>query len=259
MQRIAQFIIPGLVVLSATLFVWIQLLAPPGHEPVPATRYVRENSAVRADARKSFSMADQPAERAEARTVSESPLTSAGPRGSPPTRVSKPVVPAAQTQPANSPQPAVFPAGPEDRNAQFADDHPAGEDRREPAAGVTAPRMPAMPTFILPLSFRAETSSPEVTIELAPGVREPAATLPHEGIGSPQQADALDRIVTKFDQEIAAAAAQPETAVDPEPLGRAWADAKWRADERYRLLFGDAAFNQATAQAAREALASQTR
>jgi hypothetical protein len=83
-----------------------------------------------------------------------------------------------------------------------------------------------------------------IIYEIDPGVKAPVALA---GIGeplTPQKAAAVEQIVREFDQAVEAGGGTEE----------AWEAARRAADERYRLLFGDEAFNQKTLREAREAL-----
>jgi hypothetical protein len=107
-------------------------------------------------------------------------------------------------------------------------------------------------------------------VELPPGVQAPAVLVqdapqpsqtqpadqenraPSEGQKAAQQ-----QIANQFANDLAKAAADGTatgTADGTSVDAAAWAAAQQRADEHYRLLFGDDAYNQKTIQAAREAL-----
>jgi hypothetical protein len=80
--------------------------------------------------------------------------------------------------------------------------------------------------------------------EIDPGVKAPVALA---GTGEPlppPQAAAIEQIGRDFDRAVEAGGGTEE----------AWESARKAADERYRLLFGDEAFNQKTLREAREAL-----
>jgi hypothetical protein len=102
-----------------------------------------------------------------------------------------------------------------------------------------------------------------LVFELAPGVPLPVVFLesdpsaPRQPPESPEQAAALDQIAEDFSREISRTVASPAT--DDGALDAAWSEAQARADRRYQLLFGDAAYNAASMRAAREALAKQAR
>jgi hypothetical protein len=83
-----------------------------------------------------------------------------------------------------------------------------------------------------------------IIYEIDSGVKAPVALA---GTGEPlppPQAAAIEQIGQEFDRAVAAGGDTEE----------AWEAARKAADERYRLLFGDEAFNQKTIREAREAL-----
>lgn len=83
-------------------------------------------------------------------------------------------------------------------------------------------------------------------IPVPAGARVPIAALdPIENRPPPQRA-ALERILDDFQNEVAGATGAES--------GPAWEQARRRADERYRILYGNDAYNQLTMQAALEAL-----
>lgn len=97
----------------------------------------------------------------------------------------------------------------------------------------------------------AETS----ILELDPGVPVPAALLPSEGESdSPTVAAAQQQIADTFVQEVDNALSQPETPTSDIAVNDAYYDSLNAADEQYRALYGDAAYNQKTMQATMEAL-----
>jgi hypothetical protein len=85
-----------------------------------------------------------------------------------------------------------------------------------------------------------------VLYEIDPGIKAPVALAGIEEPLTPQQAAAVEQIAREFDEAVVAAGDSAE----------AWEEARRAADERYRLLFGDEAFNQKTMREAREALRS---
>jgi len=102
-------------------------------------------------------------------------------------------------------------------------------------AGPTDPAIPAQDTYVPPANL---------VYEIEAGMRAPVALLPHDKPMSPQVAGALESIRLDFDREISAAA-------DPAEV---WDQARERADNAYRKMFGFEAFNQLSMQDAREAL-----
>jgi hypothetical protein len=108
---------------------------------------------------------------------------------------------------------------------------------REAGASVGAP-LAGGGTSVAPLATDG------FVYEIDPGVKAPVALA---GTGEPlppPQAAAIEQIGQEFDRAVAAGGDTEE----------AWEAARKAADERYRLLFGDEAFNQKTIREAREAL-----
>jgi hypothetical protein len=68
----------------------------------------------------------------------------------------------------------------------------------------------------------------------------------------PGQIDARQQIAKDFEREIADALSQPGS--DKADLDEIWNKARQRADNRFRLLFGDDAYNRASVAAAKEAV-----
>lgn len=95
-----------------------------------------------------------------------------------------------------------------------------------------------------------------VTLELDPGVPVPVALLPAEGESpSPTVAAAQQQIADSFVQEVNNALAQPDTANSDEATSEAYYDSLTNANELYRALYGDQAYNNKTMQATMEAQA----
>jgi hypothetical protein len=92
-------------------------------------------------------------------------------------------------------------------------------------------------------------------IELAPGVQMPVAALESAEPLSVQEAALKDGIAGEFGREVGEAAA--ESASSPEVLDQAWSRAQVRANERFRLFFGDQAYNRESIRAGRQALARE--
>jgi hypothetical protein len=91
-------------------------------------------------------------------------------------------------------------------------------------------------------------------LEVEPGVPLPAALLPsEEGSQSPTIAAAQQQIADSFVQEVDNALSQPETANSDTTVNDAYYDSLTAANEQYRALFGNAAYNQKTMQATLEA------
>ena len=121
-----------------------------------------------------------------------------------------------------------------------------------------SPRPPLLDAESAPLTAAADI--PARGIQLAENVRLPAAvmalaeiTKPTAAPVPPAVAAAQREIVEKFYQEIAAEMARPNIFPTPEleeattvviSPSKTVADARHRADEQYRTLFGDAAYNR---------------
>jgi len=92
-------------------------------------------------------------------------------------------------------------------------------------------------------------------LELDPGVPMPAALLPTEGGSQPPTvAAAQQQIADSFVQSVDNALSQPATANNDAAANQAYYDSLASANEQYRALYGDEAFNQKTMQASLEAL-----
>jgi hypothetical protein len=96
-----------------------------------------------------------------------------------------------------------------------------------------------------------------VTLEVPTGARVPIAAMEGGGELTPQQQVAVDEILQDFKKEIVELQTAGEGGAAS--ANDAWEAARKRADERYRILFGDAAYNAMQIQAAREALAEKQR
>lgn len=99
-----------------------------------------------------------------------------------------------------------------------------------------------------PLAQSGQSSSRELNIPVPLGAKVPAAVVDVTPDYTPQQTQALDAIIADFEKEIAEGASQGLTET------QAWEAARMRADNRYRVLFGDAAYNMMSMKAAIEAL-----
>lgn len=116
----------------------------------------------------------------------------------------------------------------------------------EPASIITRD------TTFVPMNEQPRLSSGPVLLEVTPGIRSPAVLAESDGALSPQATAMKERIAEDFANEVTQAA-DPETAeVDPVTFD----NARNRADERYRMFFGDAAYNQVTMSAAKRAINS---
>lgn len=102
--------------------------------------------------------------------------------------------------------------------------------------------------------MNSASSDAEIIFELAPGMLAPAAVATtHEALPlNPAQETLKEKIADEFAREIEGALADPITT--SKALGETWSHAQKRADERFRLMFGNAAFVKQSAAAAREAM-----
>ena len=102
------------------------------------------------------------------------------------------------------------------------------------------------------------SGSDSMELELAPGVAVPAALLPAgEESSSPIVAEAQERIVDSFVQDLQNVLADPLSAPSDAKVNDTYFNSLNNANEQYRALYGDAAFNQKTMQATMEAIKSQ--
>jgi hypothetical protein len=106
--------------------------------------------------------------------------------------------------------------------------------------------------FAAPGVFRRlpAAPAPSLTLDLAPGTREPLALLDDTNIDTAAQAAALDSIAEEFLDRIEHAA---PTASD-EDLADTWQQAQSDADSIYRNIFGEAAYHVRLMDAAIRAL-----
>ena len=116
-------------------------------------------------------------------------------------------------------------------------------------------KLPTMPPAGYPGSDSMEL---ELELELAPGVAVPAALLPaEEESPSPIVAEAQERIADSFVQDLQNVLADPLSAPSDARVNDTYFNSLNNANEQYRALYGDAAFNQKTMQATMEAIKSQ--
>lgn len=91
-------------------------------------------------------------------------------------------------------------------------------------------------------------------MELDPGVPVPAALLePEAGSQSPTVAAAQQQIADSFVQQVENALNQPESPAGDAAVNETYYDSLTQANELYRALYGDQAYNQKTMQATLEA------
>ena len=131
---------------------------------------------------------------------------------------------------------------------------------RSRANSATSTGFPAsslkLPT--VPPAVYSGSDSMELELELAPGVAVPAALLPaEEESSSPIVAEAQERIVDSFVQDLQNVLADPLSASNDARVNVTYFNSLNNANEQYRALYGDAAFNQKTMQATMEAIKSQ--
>lgn len=119
----------------------------------------------------------------------------------------------------------------------------------------------AYETEFTPLYPPTQTGRIQTTpmiLELDPGVRAPAAVLENTEALSPGQSKAKAIVAAEFAEEISKAVEEPSTSQQPDATPgvdeAAWVQAQREADERFRALFGDAAYNRASMQAAQESM-----
>ena len=131
---------------------------------------------------------------------------------------------------------------------------------RSKANSATSTGFPASPLKLptVPPAGFSSSDSMELELELAPGVAVPAALLPaEEESSSPIVAEAQERIADSFVQDLQNVLADPLSAPSDARVSDAYFNSLNNANEQYRALYGDAAFNQKTMQATMEAIKSQ--
>jgi hypothetical protein len=97
-------------------------------------------------------------------------------------------------------------------------------------------------------SARAES----VTLELDPGIQVPAALIESDEPLPPAEAAANEQIAQDFEREISEAV-RTSSGTDPNAIHHTWAEATERANQRYKMMFGFAAFNRASVNAGLDA------
>ena len=129
---------------------------------------------------------------------------------------------------------------------------------RPRANAATSAGSPASPLKLPTVPPAGFSGSDSMEWELAPGVPVPAALLPAgEERSSPIVAEAQDRIVDSFVQDLQNVLADPLSAPSDAKVNDTYFNSLNNANEQYRALYGDAAFNQKTMQATMEAINSQ--
>ena len=127
--------------------------------------------------------------------------------------------------------------------------------RANVATSAGSPASPLKLPTVPPAGF---SGSDSMEWELAPGVPVPAALLPaEEESPSPIVVEAQERIADSFVQELQNVLADPLSAPSDAQVNETYFNSLNKANEQYRALYGDAAFNQKTMQATMEAIKSQ--
>ncbi len=108
-----------------------------------------------------------------------------------------------------------------------------------------------------PVAPTYPTSSGEVSFELDPGVQVPAVLLDGEDLLPQSVSEAKKGIAREFEREVMNASSDSNSPTSN--LVQTWAAAKSTANDRFRALFGEAAYNEKAMQAAREALPPEAR
>jgi hypothetical protein len=132
---------------------------------------------------------------------------------------------------------------------------------RSRANSATSTGFPAsslkLPTVPPAVYSGSDSMELELELELAPGVPVPAALLPaEEETSSPIVAEAQERIADSFVQDLQNVLADPLSAPSDARVNDTYFKSLNNANEQYRALYGDAAFNQKTMQATMEAIKS---
>ena len=92
-------------------------------------------------------------------------------------------------------------------------------------------------------------------LEITPGIPLPAVLLAQDDPLSPQAEAIKDRIAEEFEDAITQTSNPEKPKVHPD----AFRAARDRADDRYRMFFGDTAYNRMTMSAAKQALKEASR
>ena len=128
---------------------------------------------------------------------------------------------------------------------------------RSRANAATSAGFPASPLKLPTVPPAGFSGSDSMEWELAPGVPVPAALLPaEEESPSPIVVQAQERIADLFVQDLQNVLADPLSAPSDAQVNDTYFNSLNNANEQYRALYGDAAFNQKTMQATMEAIKS---
>jgi hypothetical protein len=129
---------------------------------------------------------------------------------------------------------------------------------RSRANSATSTGFPASPLKLPTVPPVGFSGSDSMELELAPGVPVPAALLPaEEESQSPILAEAQERIADSFAQDLHNVLADPLSVPSDAKVNDTYFNSLNNANEQYRALYGDAAFNQKTMQATMEAIKSK--
>lgn len=144
---------------------------------------------------------------------------------------------------------------PNDPYTAAADTAAVGKSRTNSVAFISTHAPPAklanMPSGGFP-------SPHSIEWELAPGVPVPAALVPlGEDKISPIVAEAQERVADSFVQDLQNVLSDPLTDPDDAKVNETYFNSLNDANEQYRALYGEAAYNQKTLQATMEAITSQ--
>jgi hypothetical protein len=185
------------------------------------------------------------------------PLAAKQPRSDDsPARLSTPAALAGQVAPTTTKQAQNAPASaspvtPDASNTATA--APMSTSTHPAPSAVALSANPADPV-------QRNSANDSVEVELSPGVQVPAVFLDDGEDMTPSQQEAAQNIADNFSREIGKAVAGA-THAGANPAGpsldNAWFSAKNRADEQYRALFGNDAYNRKSVEAGIEAVSSK--
>jgi hypothetical protein len=149
---------------------------------------------------------------------------------------------------------------------------PSGAAPEPAAPGNHASQLPDAPAPDAPATFAAAPStrpsqsagganpaSEPLVVELAPGMRVPAALVEDDTPLSEGQAVALNQLEESFANDITSSLdpSQTENTGAPADPTKTWDTARQRLDERYKAMFGEDAHNAKLLKSAQEALQSK--
>ena len=156
------------------------------------------------------------------------------------------------SQPTLSQKPVANPAGLYEPGVSPA---ASTGSRPSPARSVYTSTTP-QPAAASSSGYSTDSNADPGVLEVDPGVPVPAAALPPpQGNQSPAAAAAQQHIADFFVQDVNAAINQPGTT--DAAASQAYYNALTKANDQYRALYGDAAYNQAGIKAAKEAQAAK--